>query len=755
MFGIFNKYLAMGRIMSLNADSIMRINNFYSGTYISCRKYLNDDIFAFDLTISGVTIVITIEQVAAKCKLYDAAGTGIAAGATVALQGSDTNEFLGPMAHWAFISFVFVFVKSWISNVALWTGRGFSDFPSISGLPIIDGVQLSFTTEASANSIWFMSYDNVIIVRNAYKTAWDTLMPRLMTFVNSNIRSANNLFQIVTEPTSTDVSLSPSVSMKGMQLIIPPLVQTLPVVVSGTSNICGGIVVSDGGRQLTGRGIAYCVNREFNTLWGQTSVAPAGAYSWSAWRGRFSGTLTDSNSKVPGSVTPANPSGTPLTPGSKYWARAYVTYTNAGSTVYSWGNSLEFTYVRAPTVTLAAAISEVSSVIISGLNLNVTINNPVAVVPNGTQIIARGIIWTTNTVAVSPNITYGPPTNFPFATNIAYTGGTLLMNNVIRCTSYRVRGFVLDSGGNVYYSSTEITHKVNASDCPPDYYTSNSGFLLNQPISNTTTVELKSAADIGNANRIRQYTGLTAGWNFAHDKDLDSNVIYKMHPTTNILTKFTLAKGGTNATATTITTYNSGSATSLVGACYAPACMWPGGTGNGFGAFIIGGNSQNCIHVLEWETAAKERIRHSYKVTVNGSCRSTEVIPKQASGFTEHFGVYCMHSPRRIGSFTVNMNDRSWSNRNDTIYTADTNGPSSPNAMIYYPRGKQIFPSEPTGHTQDNRIGITDFNTIRLYVWTVTQDANRLVFNYQKNIDMGGDTLFTYHLSQNAYNAIA
>lgn len=287
----------------------------------------------------------------------------------------------------------------------------------------------------------------------------------------------------------------------------------------------------------------------------------------------------------------------------------------------------------------------------------------------------------------------------------------------------------------------------------PAYYTSNSGYLLNQPGFNVTTVELKLASNIGNTTVIRTYTGLGTGWNFVHDKDLDSNIIYKMAEggSPKSLIRYTLAQGGTTVTTTTIGTY-AGATTSVLGACYAPACMW---SGTGYGAFVIGGFSQSVIHVLEFNQA-KSAIAASYTVPYSSGQEvyGTEVIPRQASGFTQHFAVAYTRNTKNIASYTVNMDTRTWSNFTSLVtYTSGTNGPSNGLGMIYYPPGKAVF----TGDTDTalNRIGLTDTSSARIYVWTVAQSGNALSITYLKQVTLSTNGGYPYHLSQASYNSIA
>lgn len=310
--------------------------------------------------------------------------------------------------------------------------------------------------------------------------------------------------------------------------------------------------------------------------------------------------------------------------------------------------------------------------------------------------------------------------------------------------------FVSSLASTVGYGRIPII--AGGSNTAPGYYSSSSGYLMYQPGYNNTTAQLKLSTNIGNTTVIRTYTGFQSGWNMVHDKDLDSNVYYKMPEsgTPKTLYKFVLAKGGTTVTQTTVGTY-AGASTSVLGACYAPAYMWSG-TANG--AFVIGGFSQAVIHILELN-AAKTAITATYTASIgSGEVYGTEMIPKQASGFSQHFAVFYTRSTKRIGSFTVDMDGRTWSNLNQTqSYTSGTNGPSNGLGMIYYPPGKPIFTGDPD--TALNRIGMTDTSTATLFVWTLAQSGNVLTFTWLKNVSMGNTGAYPYHMSVAAYDSIS
>ena len=491
--------------------------------------------------------------------------------------------------------------------------------------------------------------------------------------------------------------------------------------------------------------------------------SPAAAMSYSdaiARRDAYIGRVSFAPSPAPAPAPSSGPSG--------FWPSLMSAITNHVRTRLQSAQDL-FTVVTEPAsrdVTIGSAGSQITvkgfgrttrpmivslppvGLTVGGIIINNGANTTSATDPN--CITELGVVYSTK-----PGITSVPASNTPSLGKFTVTSSPLPQTGPFTISSslegtYFIRIYAKNSIG------TSFGNELNVIFPPkpvPAYYTSNSGFLLNQPGYNETTIELKNSANIGNTTVIRSpYTGIGTGWNFAHDKDLDSNVIYKMNPSTRVLSKYVLTKGGTTASDTTITTYNNGTTDVVIGACYAPACMW---TGTGYGAFIIGGYTQNAIYVLEWSSAAKTVIGTTYSVHVGsiGEVYGTEVIPRQASGFTQHFAVFYTRTTTKIGSFTVDMDTGSWENLNATTsYTSGTTGPSWSASMIYYPPGKAIFTGDLD--TTTNRIGMNDLYYAFLYVWTVAQNGNALVFTYLKRVTMGGNAHFPYHLSQAAYDAI-
>lgn len=287
----------------------------------------------------------------------------------------------------------------------------------------------------------------------------------------------------------------------------------------------------------------------------------------------------------------------------------------------------------------------------------------------------------------------------------------------------------------------------------PAYYTQNSGWLMNQPGISATTLQLKNISSLALTVATRAYTGLTAAWTTIHDKDLDSNVYYNMAEsgTPKTLRRYVLAKGGTTVTVSSMYSY-SGATTSVLGACYAPQCMWSNST-TVTGAFIIGGFGQAVVHVLEFGTA--KTIVNTYTVAYTSEVYGTEMVPKAASGFSRDYGTAYTRASKQMSSWTVDMDARSWTNRKDNSYTGGTNGPNNGDGMIFYPIGKQISVNDAT--TSTNRIAMNDTSSARLYTWNITEHAglSSIVWTYNSTITIAENGGYPYHMSSNAYNSIS
>lgn len=283
----------------------------------------------------------------------------------------------------------------------------------------------------------------------------------------------------------------------------------------------------------------------------------------------------------------------------------------------------------------------------------------------------------------------------------------------------------------------------------PAYYNSSSGFYMFQQSFSGTSLLLTTAAT--SYSTVRTYSSFNGGWTIVHDKDLDSNVYYSMAESNRVLYKVVLTKGGTTITNTSLLNYTAAT-TSVLGACYAPACMWT--TPAGFGAFIIGGFSQSVLHVLEL-AADKNSIPFTYTVTYTSEVYGTEVVPKAVTGWANDYGVAYTRSSKQMSSWVVNMSTRSWTNRVDNSYSGTPAGSINGCGIIYYPIGKPIFTGDPD--TSTHRLAFSDTSSATLYVFNITEGTNQINWSYLKTTaaftSASGPT--PYHMSVNAYNSVS
>ncbi len=196
-------------------------------------------------------------------------------------------------------------------------------------------------------------------------------------------------------------------------IIIPTVTTTAVTGMTINAAVSGGNVTSNGGGEVTARGVVW-----------SASVNPT----------------TDNSSTSNGTGSGAfvsNLAG--LTPATTYYVRAYAT--NSAGTAY--GNELTFTtlVILVPTVTTASITNVTPSTAVSGGNVT---NN------GGANVTARGIVWS---IATNPSITDHVITNGSgmgsFISNIS---------GLTEGTTYYVRAYATNSAGTGY--GTQLTFKT-------------------------------------------------------------------------------------------------------------------------------------------------------------------------------------------------------------------------------------------------------------------------------------------------------
>ena len=322
--------------MSLSPGTQTSIREYFSGTYVICRRFLYDpDVFAtFTVALSGGrSMTTTIEQVKERCRVYDPAGNGTV---SATLLGGDVDADLNAIVVEAMRQFVIRLITNWRDANTLWTGRGFA-WATLSGTTVADDL----LTAQTASIAWA----TLTPLRNKYRDGWLAVIGGLNTFVTNRLNDAGRALQIATEPVTNDVRINPTIVLKGLaQTLTNTLVVTLPVIRSGSTVTAGGTIVSDGatGRVLTNRGVVYGTLETVTKITSPTANfvdATAPAAGWSNWRGNYSVT-------IPASAFPTN--------GTTYYVRAYVQWGTSPNFSYSYGRAVEVPGFAAATVSVGA-----------------------------------------------------------------------------------------------------------------------------------------------------------------------------------------------------------------------------------------------------------------------------------------------------------------------------------------------------------------------------------------------------------------
>jgi uncharacterized protein (TIGR02145 family) len=198
-------------------------------------------------------------------------------------------------------------------------------------------------------------------------------------------------------------------------IVVPVLTTTAATAVTLVSATTGGNITSDGGADVTARGVCYAITANPTTSNSTTSDGTG--------TGVFTSSLTG------------------LTAGTLYHVRAYAT--NSAGTAY--GNDITFTTtaVVAPTVITALVSSITTTTAVSGGNI--TSNG-------GALVTISGICWSTST---NPTIADAKTTDGTTSGSFASTMTGLTMG-----TTYYVRAYATNSAGTGYGNQLTFSSKL-------------------------------------------------------------------------------------------------------------------------------------------------------------------------------------------------------------------------------------------------------------------------------------------------------
>ncbi len=221
------------------------------------------------------------------------------------------------------------------------------------------------------------------------------------------------------------------------------IVTIAPTNVTGISALSGGIISSAGNSDITARGICWGTEKDPTTdLPTKTNVAFAGDGT-----GTYSSSITD------------------LTPGTKYYVRAYAI--NAAGTAY--GNLDSLTTLKYPTVITLSTASFMSTSAVGGGNV---------VDDGGADVTARGVCWST---AENPTIS-SAHTSDGNGTGIFSSILTGLAPNVV----YHVRAYARNSVGVAYGEDKTFIIIPEAPE------------IITLDPTNVTSISAESGGDISN-----------------------------------------------------------------------------------------------------------------------------------------------------------------------------------------------------------------------------------------------------------------
>jgi len=269
-------------------------------------------------------------------------------------------------------------------------------------------------------------------------------------------------------------------------IAVVPTVETAAITnITTTTATSGGTITSDGGADITARGVCWSTSANPTTTNEKTSDGTG--------TGSFASSITG------------------LTPGTSYHVRAYAI--NSIGTAY--GEDLTFTAGAAIATVTTASISDITSTTATSGG-NVTSDG-------GSSVTARGVCWSTST----------NPTTGDSKTSDASGTGLFVssITGLIPCTTYHVRAYATNSAGTAYgddisfisgtvlptVTTTSITDITSAAASSGGNISGSCASTVTakgvcwSTAANPTTADSKTSDGTGGGSYISSITGLTPG----------------------------------------------------------------------------------------------------------------------------------------------------------------------------------------------------------------------------------------------------
>jgi hypothetical protein len=252
--------------------------------------------------------------------------------------------------------------------------------------------------------------DNAVFVDAALEN-------NMLTATISNLVPSTNYYYCFRYSNSINLVDTDTKTFKTQDASLPSVTTNEVTNITMTTATCGGNVTSDGGANVTARGV--CWNTEHNPTTSNSHTSDG------TGTGNYTSSLTD------------------LTPNTTYYVRAYA----LNSVGVAYGDEISFTTLAEPTVPIVNTI-QVTDVTPTSARIEGNVTDS-----GGADVIERGVCWGTNeNPTISGNHVSSGTGTGSFVVDI-----TGLTEN----TTYYVRAYATNSVGPAYGDAINFTTSLN------------------------------------------------------------------------------------------------------------------------------------------------------------------------------------------------------------------------------------------------------------------------------------------------------